>query len=131
MGMKARRERVAVNGDMPACKGGANYHVFTLGASACSICGWERYPKPKAVMLGRQDILVKLENPHEECGLYEVVVLNAESHDDAEETARNELGGEDWTFISSSTLHRCSGCGGYREVARPHGMGAIGYVRIV
>lgn len=22
---------------------GANYHVFTLGAAKCSICGWNRF----------------------------------------------------------------------------------------
>jgi hypothetical protein len=45
MGGKARSERVLAtrNGTVPLCKG-ANYHVFALGASQCSVCGWNRYP---------------------------------------------------------------------------------------
>ncbi len=30
----------------PPCKG-ANYHVFALGADACSMCGWRRHGPPK------------------------------------------------------------------------------------
>jgi hypothetical protein len=43
MGGKPRSERVLAtrNGTIPLCKG-ANYHVFTLGADKCSVCGWRR-----------------------------------------------------------------------------------------
>lgn len=28
---------------MPPCKDGANFHVFVIGGSRCSCCGWDRY----------------------------------------------------------------------------------------
>lgn len=36
------RRAAAVASSVPRCRG-YNYHVFALGASACSICAWDRY----------------------------------------------------------------------------------------
>ena len=27
------------------CRDGSNFHVFTVGAERCSICGWNRWPE--------------------------------------------------------------------------------------
>lgn len=78
----------------------------------------------------RFDVLVTLENPTEECGVYEIVILGVESHEEALEQAREELGGEHWNFWGTSTVELCDGCGGYRQRVSPRGSGAVGKVRL-
>lgn len=63
----------------------------------------------------------------------EVVVLFAESHEEAERRAREELELTKacWDFWGSSTIVHCHGCGGMKKASTPDGHGALGNVDVV